>query len=170
LIQKTRRLFWFPRFGRAERPDRMHVLRALRNGLERMLVAERFAQRGPFEGRRAHERSLRLLVACLTPEQRVEFARSNAFKVRGESGQCYRITYDKSMNIEVLAPSGMVLRRLCAGPVDIPTPAVMLAQKLMLEAQEAEFLRIARTIPDPDVVPLVGQVDRSARASRGTPC
>lgn len=125
----------------------MHVFRAVRNALERMLAEERFAEIGPFDSRRAHERSLKLLVACLTPAQRAEFAFSKAFEVRGESGQCYRITYSRSVNIEVLAPSGMVLRRLCAGPVDIPTPAVMLAQKLMLEAQEREFLRMARTIP-----------------------
>lgn len=145
MIQKTRRLFWFPRFGRAERPDWMHVFRAVRNALERLLAAERFAELGPFEDRRAHERSLNLLERCLTPAQRAEFERSKAFEVRGESGQCYRITYARNLNIEVVAPSGMVVRRMCAGPVDVPTPAVMLAQKLMLETQEAEFLRIART-------------------------
>jgi hypothetical protein len=124
----------------------MHVFRALRNGLERLLAAKHLPE-SQFESRQAHERSLNLLVKCLTPAQRAEFERSKAFEVRGESGQCYRITYAKSLNIEVLTPSGMVLRRMCAGPVDVPTPAVMLAQKLMLETQEAEFLRIARTIP-----------------------
>lgn len=122
----------------------MRVLRGVRNGLQRMLAAERFAQLGLFEHRRAHERSLTLLLQCLTPAQRAEFAASRAFIVRGESGQRYRITYGDIANVEVLARSGMVLRQLCAGPVDIPTPAVMLAQKLMLETQESEFLRIAR--------------------------
>jgi hypothetical protein len=125
----------------------MHVFRALRNALERLLAAERFAELGPFEDRRAHERSLNLLERCLTPAQRAQFAHSEAFEVRGESGQRYRIIYGKNVNIEVLGSSGMVVRRLCGGPVDVPTPAVMLAQKLMLETQEAEFLRIARTIP-----------------------
>jgi hypothetical protein len=122
----------------------MRVFRGVRNGLQRMLAAERFAQMGLFEHRRAHERSLTLLVQCLTPAQRAEFAASRAFIVRGESGQRYRITYGDIANVEVLTRSGMVLRQLCAGPVDVPTPAVMLAQKLMLETQESEFLRIAR--------------------------
>ena len=125
----------------------MHLFLGLRNGLQRMLAAERFAEMDVFEGRRAHERSLDLLLRCLTPAQRAEFAHTHAFEVRGESGEHYRITFGKRANIEVLAPSGMVLRRLCAGPLDIPAPAVMLAQKLMLETQEAEFLRIAREIP-----------------------
>lgn len=124
----------------------MRVFRGFRNGLRRMLVAERFAEMDPFESRRSHERSLNLLVRYLTPAQRAEFERTNTFKVQGKSGQRYRITYGKSANIEVLTPSGMTVKRLCAGPVDVPAPAVMLAQKLMLETQEAEFLRIARAI------------------------
>ena len=125
----------------------MRVFRGLRIGFQRMLGAERRPEFGAFEGRRAHDRSLKLLVHCLTPAQRAEFALSNSFKVRGESGQRYRINYGRSINIEVLGPSGMVLRRLCAGPVDVPPPAVMLAQKLMLETQEEEFLRLARRVP-----------------------
>ena len=121
----------------------MRVFRGVRNGLGRVLAVERFAEIGLFEDRRARERSLSLLVRCLAPAQRAEFARSHAFKVRGESGQQYRITYATTANIEVLTQSGIVGRRLCAGPVGVPTPAAMLAQKLMLETRESEFLRIA---------------------------
>jgi hypothetical protein len=124
----------------------MRVFRGVRTGLQRTLAAERFADMALFERRRAQERSLKLLVRCLTPAQRSEFAASSAFEVRGESGQRYRITYGDTANIEVLAQSGMVVRQLCAGPVDIPIPAVMLVQKLMLETQESEFLRIARVV------------------------
>lgn len=122
----------------------MRVFRGVRDGLQRVLAAERFAHMGLFEHRRAHERALNLLMQCLTPAQRAEFTDSRAFTVRGESGQRYRITYGDIANVEVLTRSGMVLRQLCAGPVDVPTPAVMLTQKLMLETQESEFLRIAR--------------------------
>ena len=130
----------------AERPSWVRALRGARSRLQRILVAERFAEIGFFERRRGHERSLNLLVRCLTPAQRAEFKASNAFKVRGESGQRYRITYGTTANVEVLSQSGAVLRQLCAGPLELPTPAVMLAQKLMLENREAEFLRIARVV------------------------
>ena len=115
----------------------MRVFRGVRDGLERTLAVEPFMEAGVFPDRRASERALDLLVQCLTPAQRTEFARSSTFKVRGQSGQQYRITYATTSNVEVIGPSGTVSRRLCA------IPAVMLAQKLMLETREAEFLRIA---------------------------
>lgn len=109
-----------------------------------MVSVRRFTEAGLFEDRRARQRSLDLLLKCLTPAQRAEFERTSAFKVRGsKSGQQYRITYATTANIEVIEPPGTVVRRLCAGPVGVPIPAVMLAQKLMLEADEPEFLRIA---------------------------
>lgn len=99
------------------------------------------------EPRGPYERSARLLVRCLTPGQRKEFERDRAFTVRGTSGQLYRITYGATSNVEVINASGDVLSRLCAGPTGLPTPAVMLAQKLMLESAEREFLRIAAQGP-----------------------
>lgn len=126
----------------------MRVFRAVRDGLERTLAVEPFMDAGLLPDRRASERALDLLVRCLTPAQRSEFARSSTFKVRGQSGQQYRITYATTSNVEVLSPSGTVSRRLCALPAgDLPIPAVMLAQKLMLETREAEFLRIASRGP-----------------------
>lgn len=126
----------------------MRVFRALREGLERMLATDPLMDAGFFADRRACERSLRLLEQCLTPAQRADFARTSAFKVRGPSGQLYRITYGTISNVEVLGPSGAVCGRLCAAPAGaLPTPAVMLAQKLMLETRESEFLRIAADGP-----------------------
>lgn len=126
----------------AERGDRPGVLRRVRTAYQRMRAA-RLAGCGLFEGGRAHQRSLELLMRCLTPAQRAEFHRMRAFTVQGESGRRYRITYGTTANIEVLAPAGWVDYRLCAGPAGVPAPAVMLAQKLMLESREGEFLRIA---------------------------
>ena len=127
---------------RADRSGWLGVLQYVLDGLERMLSA-RFAEFGLIEDRRAYERSLTLLMRCLSPTQRAEFKRSRAFTVRGKGGQQYRVTHGTTANIELLTRSGRIAQRLCAGPVGIPTPAVMLAQKLMLESQEAEFLRIA---------------------------
>ncbi|TAK84155.1 MAG: hypothetical protein EPO20_15845 [Betaproteobacteria bacterium] len=126
----------------------MRVFRALRRGLERMVAADPLMDAGFFADRRACERSQKLLERCLAPAQRAEFARTSAFRVRGPSGQLYRITYGTISNIEVLGPSGAVCGRLCAAPAGtLPTPAVMLAQKLMLETRESEFLRIAADGP-----------------------
>lgn len=115
---------------------------------------ERFGETGLYENRGARERSRQLLLRCLTAAQRAEFERTRAFKVRGKSGQQYRITYGPTANVEVITPSGAVCRRLCAGPVDVPIPALMLAQKLMLETREAEFVRIAER--GPGTTPVAG--------------
>lgn len=126
----------------AERIGWRALLRRFRAAFGRT-HAVRFVERGLFEGGRAHQRSLQLLLSCLTPAQRAEYQRLRAFTVQGASGRRYRITYGTTANIEVLAPAGWVDHRLCAGPEGLPAPAVMLAQKLMLESREAEFLRIA---------------------------
>lgn len=108
----------------------------------------RFAEWDLFEDRPAYQRSMDLLVQCLSSAQRTEFDRSRAFTVRGgQSGRQYRINYGTTGNIAVLTRSGRVEYRLCAGPTGIPVPAVMLAQKLMLETQESDFLRIAGRYP-----------------------
>ena len=112
----------------------MRLARAIRDALENI---------GLFEAHRARDRSRKLLLRCLAASQRAEFDRSRAFRVRGQSGQVYRILYGTTANVEVLGQTGKVDWRLCAGPVGLPVPSVMLAQKLMLETQEAEFLRIA---------------------------
>jgi hypothetical protein len=95
----------------------------------------------------AVERSRALLLRCLSAAQRAEFERTLGFCVRGASGCRYRIGYSTTANVEVLGENGEVLFRLCAGPNRLPTPSVLLAQKLMLEACEAEFLRIAARHP-----------------------
>lgn len=49
---------------------------------------------------------------------------------------------------KVLGPNGRLCGRLCAAPAGrLPIPAVMLAQKLMLETREPEFLGIAAQGP-----------------------
>ncbi len=134
--------------------DRPGAWRAILRVLSRTLEARRrMAGLDAGAQRLAAERSRELLVACLTPAQRLEFDRTHAFSVRGESGRRYRVGFGTVANIEVLGSRGEVLYRLCAKPADLPTPAVMLAQKLMLETREAEFLRVAARHP---VLPPVG--------------
>lgn len=145
----------------AERPGRL--LRRVRDGIERVLALEHLGEAGLYENRRARERSRQLLLRCLNAAQRSEFERTRAFTVRGKSGQKYRITYGMTANVEVVLPSGGVCRRLCAGPVDVPVHALMLAQKLMLETQEAEFVRIASR--GPGTTPAADQRRPAARAA-----
>jgi hypothetical protein len=119
------------------------ALRHFRDGLERALAPRPRSRWDGFEDPRGHQRATELLIRHLTPAQRAEFKRTRSFVVHAKSGRQYRITYGTIANIDVLARNGRVEHRLCAGPRGVPTPDVLLAQKLMLETQESEFLRIA---------------------------
>ena len=95
----------------------------------------------------ATQRSRELLRACLRPEQLAEFDRVGWFTVSGRMYD-YRIHHGRTANVELMARDGSYLRRLCFYPVasggrDLPVFDVMLAQKLMLEADESGALTIA---------------------------
>lgn len=122
---------------RAERARASSFWRSLLGALSR----KRLGRHAGLEG------STDLLLSCLSAAQRSDFERSRSFTVRGASGRRYRIGFGTLANIEVLGERGDVEYRLCAGPAELPTHAVMLAQKLMLESREAEFLRIAARHP-----------------------
>lgn len=142
------------------------LLFSLARGVSRVLAAyQRAAARDGGSHHLAAERSHLLLLACLTPAQRREFERTRGFTVCGASGRLYRIGFGTVANIDVVGASGQVLYRLCAKPDDVPTPAVMLSQKLMLETREAEFLRIA--VRHPLLTPVQGwQAGGQLRALR----
>lgn len=100
---------------------------------------------------RAVESSRELLRACLCAEQLAEFDRAGWFIVSGGRYD-YRINHGRTANVEVMARDGRYLRRVCFYPVarggrDLPVFDVMLAQKLMLEADEAGALAIAVQYP-----------------------
>jgi hypothetical protein len=91
-----------------------------------------------------------LLLEQLTPEQRASFEQHDWFLVRGQSGRHYRIRDDGHVvaNIEVverdLLGHDRVLHRLCGHIGEhVPQADHLLAQKLMLEADEDAFLRLA---------------------------
>jgi hypothetical protein len=92
-----------------------------------------------------------LLLRSLTPEQRASIERHKWFLVEGRSGRLYRIRDQGHAvaNIDVverdLLGQDRVLHRLCGHLDDggIPIADHMLAQKLMLEADEDAFLRLA---------------------------
>jgi hypothetical protein len=117
---------------------------SLGNALRQLFASpRRFDRLGLVAERHASQRALTLLRRCLDESQRAEFERTRGFVVRSPSGRRYRITYGTTANIDLVGEGGEILCRLCARPLDVPAPAVMLAQKLMLESEEAEFLRLA---------------------------
>jgi hypothetical protein len=86
-----------------------------------------------------------LLLASLTPDQRASLHAVRWFVVEGKSGRRYRVHDGHVMgNVDVLE-EGRVLYRLCGhiGDTDMPLADHLLAQKLMLEADEDAFLQIA---------------------------
>ena len=95
----------------------------------------------------AVQRSRDLLRACLREEQLAQFDRAGWFMVSGRTYD-YRINHGRTANVELIGRDGSYLRRLCFYPVagggrDLPVFDVMLAQKLMLEADESGALAIA---------------------------
>lgn len=90
----------------------------------------------------ASKRAKRLLAECLTAKQRRALKREDAFRVQIGERQ-YRIKRGYAGNVE-LVEGDRVRERYCIHPPqDIPDEDTMLAQKLLLEADEAAFLRVA---------------------------
>lgn len=99
--------------------------------------------------RAAKERAEGLLYEHLTDEQRAEIKRHKFFVVRGgKTGRKYKINADGGLagNVHELDEAGALKRRLCAHishAANAPIFDHLLAQKLMLEYQEEDFLRVA---------------------------
>lgn len=99
--------------------------------------------------RAAKERAEGLLYEHLTDEQRAEIKKHKFFLVRGgKTGRSYKINADGGLvaNVHEMDGAGAVKRRLCAHithAANAPIFDHLLAQKLMLEYQEEEFLKVA---------------------------
>ena len=99
--------------------------------------------------RAAKDRAEGLLYEHLTDEQRAEIKRHKFFVVKGgKTGRKYRINADGGLvaNVHEIDDRGAVRRRLCAHishAANAPIFDHLLAQKLMLEYQEEEFLKVA---------------------------
>jgi hypothetical protein len=87
----------------------------------------------------------KLLESVLSHVQREQLRKDEAFLVRGQSGKVYRVRKGRGINVDEIAlETGDVVRTLCAYPgINVPDGDTMAAQKLMLEADEADFLAIA---------------------------
>ena len=94
----------------------------------------------------ARRKARRLLVDNLSPSQRQTFKRHGFFYVRAQSGNEYRIERAFTHNVKLIKGrrKKTTISTYCAHPNEpVPTCDSMLAQKLMLEADERGFLDIA---------------------------
>lgn len=133
--------------------DELRFRQAVRRGVARRAQAENArieAERAHFKQEEersaaARARALALLRSHLTPAQRQTFATNKWFVVEGGRSKAkYRIrSHACAGNIEIL-DGERVTHRLC-GHCDssIPLGDQLLAQKLMLELDEDEFLKLA---------------------------
>ena len=92
----------------------------------------------------AQKRALELLQQILTETQLVAFEKDQCIPVDAPSGKKYLIKRGRVGNVFSIK-DGKPVERYCIHPSDyeIPDEDCMLAQKLMLENCEEEFLRIA---------------------------
>ena len=99
------------------------------------------------EARREREaavaRAEELLLAHLDEAQRNQYAREHSFQVVKDD-RTYLIERGRAQNVYLLDECGKRLVEYCAHVVpDIPDEDNLLAQKFMLETDEAGFLRLA---------------------------
>lgn len=97
------------------------------------------------ELKQAGARALTLLLSQLDPSQQATYQEHGYFDLTSEEGHLYRLYKGISGNVKRL--DGITLNEVtsyCAHPVGLmPANDVVLAQKLMLECNEHEFLRVA---------------------------
>jgi hypothetical protein len=95
----------------------------------------------------ADARAMELLESELSPEQRADFMKDNAFFVIGQSGRVYQITKGRAHNVFAVDENRKPVVNFCVVPknLTVPTPDILLMQKLLLEHQEDLFLRTANS-------------------------
>lgn len=96
----------------------------------------------------AKARARRLLFSMLSADQQKELEEKNHFHLtvhsRDGSMKVYRIEHGYAGNVKLLGVDGQPVKRYCIhADYRLPYEDQMLAQKLMLETNEPEFLRIA---------------------------
>jgi hypothetical protein len=103
----------------------------------------------------ADARARELLLMHCTPEQRASWNRSGTMIVRGSAGGEYRLTND---HVGVERPSDRMRFCLVITGDAVPAEDVVLARKMLIEANEPEFLRVANAFPaNPIVSRALGQ-------------
>lgn len=89
----------------------------------------------------ARTKAMGLLMSTLTRGQQRSLRESMYFDMN-VNGRTYRIRLGTHGNVRLIE-GGREVRSFCAQPDGVPIEDAMLAQKLMLEADEQAFLRVA---------------------------
>lgn len=97
------------------------------------------------ERKRSAKRAKELLLHHLHPEQRKQLRRKGHFDVCGSRGTVFRISSSFPFNVRLAGSAKRSRVYFCVEAEDpnVPKWDIMLGQKLMIEADEGEFLRIA---------------------------
>lgn len=96
----------------------------------------------------AEARARELLLSVLSDQQREEYERTKAFRVKAADGKEYRLKHGWAGNVEELDEFGKAIARLCIHPsAAIPEADNLVAQKLMIETDPESFRRIANRTP-----------------------
>jgi hypothetical protein len=120
-------------------PEQIALAQAAQEEANRLAAIEAERQR------MANEKAKKLLVEHLSPQQQKTYDEKRYFDVDIE-GRTYRIHHGSHGNVRLLGTgekTGKEVTKYCIQPDGVPVGDVLLAQKLLLEADEKEFLRIA---------------------------
>jgi len=137
---------WTPSVVAQETPEQ-RVERAAREELARQARERDAAQRRVFMDT-AKSRARKLLLSMLNPMQQKQLDEKNYFDLtvfsKDGSQRVYRIEHGYAGNVKLLGADGQPVKRYCIhADSRLPNEDQMLAQKLLLEANEEDFLRIA---------------------------
>jgi hypothetical protein len=93
----------------------------------------------------AKQRAKVLLMEHLDEEQKKSLEKDRKFIVHScDKKRVYVIKHGRAGNIELLNDEGIAVAKFCIHPaIQCPDEDTMLAQKLLLETNEAQFLKIA---------------------------
>lgn len=115
-----------------------------RQRVTRLAAERQYAeqQRQAMLAQQAGNKAEKLLIEHLTPAQAQSLAGRGYFDVQ-IGDKTYRIHRGTHGNVRLLDGAGREKTLYCVQPGGVPTADAMLAQKLHLEANEQEFLRVA---------------------------
>jgi hypothetical protein len=92
----------------------------------------------------ATEKARALLLSMLDTKQKETLHKQRFFEVVAKhSRRRYRIHHGTHGNVRLLDDNGREVTRYCGQPTGVPTEDSMLAQKLQIEHDEAEFVRLS---------------------------